>query len=81
MTIADNTDKLNLIVNILNEKLGINVTADDVANNTGNAQTLKSQLQSGLGTGANSKFTSYSDAIGDGSLNAVINAMNAIAAE
>lgn len=81
MTIADNTDKLNLIVSILNEKLGINVTAEDVANNTGNSQTLKSQLQSGLGTGGDSKFTSYSDAIGDGSLNSIISAMNSIAAE
>lgn len=83
MTIADNTDKLNLIVNILNEKLGINVTAEDISNNTGNAETLKQQLgrNFGMGTEGATKITSYRDNIDSTSINAVMKAMSMIAAE
>ena len=82
-TIADNTDKLNTIVAILNEKLSIDITSDDIANNSGN-ETLKSKLYSSLnnlaGT-ATSKMNSYADTVGDSSLNTIIEAMNMIAAE
>ena len=82
-TIADNTDKLNTIVSILNEKLSINITSDDIANNSG-GETLKSKLYSSLnnlaGT-ATSKMNSYADTVGDSSLNTIIEAMNMIAAE
>ena len=82
-TIADNTDKLNTIVSILNEKLSINITSDDIANISG-GETLKSKLYSSLnnlaGT-ATSKMNSYADTVGDSSLNTIIEAMNMIAAE
>lgn len=83
MTIADNTDKLNLIVSILNNKLGANVTASDVSNATGNIQSLKSKLSNALnGINSNSsKFNTYADSINDSSINYIISAMNAIASE
>lgn len=83
MTIADNTDKLNLIVTILNNKLGANVTAADVSNATTGAQSLKAKLSNALsGINSNSsKFNNYADDIGDSSINYIISAMNAIASE
>jgi hypothetical protein len=82
MTIADNTDKLNTIVAILNQKLGVNITADDIANNTGNTSTLKQQLSGSLGRGtSNSKMSSIQDSIDNSSINAIMNAMDSIAAE
>ena len=83
MTIADNTDKLNLIVSILNNKLNLNISASDVSNATTDKQTLKSRLSNALinlnnGT---SKMNSYADAVGDSSINSIISAMNAIASE
>ena len=82
-TIADNTDRLNTIVSILNAKLGIDITPNDVSNAT-STELLKSKLQSSLGNIATtraSKLNTYADTIGDSSINAIIEAMNYIAAE
>lgn len=83
MTIADNTDKLNLIVTILNEKLNLGISASDVSNATTGAQSLKSKLSSALNgiNSSTSKFNTYADSVGDTSINAIISAMNAIASE
>ena len=77
MTIADNTDKLNTIVNILNKKLNLNISASDVSNETSGKQTLKSKLATAL-NGINNSSTANSQ---DNSINAIITAMNAIASE
>ena len=82
-TIADNTDKLNTIVAILNNKLGANISPEDISNSS-NKQTLKSKLHQSLNAAAStatSKLNSYADSVGDASLNTIIQAMNAIAAE
>lgn len=84
MTIADNTDKLNAIVSILNNKLGTNITADDVSNNTNSAkQSLRSKLSDSLSNTSSSlsKFNRYADDVGDSSISSIIAAMNAIASE
>ena len=85
MTIADNTDKLNLIVNILNNKLNLDISASDVSNATTDRQNLKSKLSSALNNINNSsnlsKLNTYADSIGDNSINSIIMAMNAIASE
>lgn len=83
-TIADNTDKLNLIVTILNNKLGTDITSSDVANaSASNTETLKQKLQTSLNNTATqtSKLNSIADTIGDSSMNSIIAAMNAIASE
>lgn len=82
-SIADNTDKLNTIVAILNSKLGTKITAKDISDNTGR-ETLKSRLQNSLNNVTNtatSKMNAYADTVGDFSINTVIQAMNAIASE
>ena len=82
-SIADNTDKLNTIVAILNSKLGTKITSNDISNNTG-IETLKAKLQNSLNNVTNtatSKMNAYADSIGDFSINTVIQAMNAIASE
>ena len=83
-TIADNTDKLNLIVSILNNKLGVNITANDVNSKTSKT-TLKQKLLQSLNTPnmitATSKINNYVDNINDNSMNSIIQAMNAIASE
>ena len=83
-TIADNTDKLNLIVSILNNKLGVNITANDVNSKT-NKATLKQKLLQSLNTPnmitATSKINNYVDNINDNGMNSIIQAMNAIASE
>ena len=80
--IADNTDKLNTIVSILNENLNINITAKDVSDNTGKYDTLKSKLQKSLNGAANSTLNnSYADTVNNSSMSAVIEIMNNIAAE
>lgn len=82
MTIADNTDKLNLIVTILNEKLNLNITASDVSNATTNKQSLKSMLSNAInGITSSSKLSNYADDARDSSVNSIISAMNAIASE
>ena len=83
-TIADNTDKLNLIVSILNSKLGTEITASDVNSKTKN-KTLKQKLMQSLNTPnlitATSKLNGYVDNINDNGINNIISAMNAIASE
>jgi len=76
MTIADNTDKLNTIVKILNKKLNVEITAEDVAN-AQSGQSTKRQI-TGKGT---STYDKYTDQLNDQSLASVVNAMKAIAAE
>jgi beta-N-acetylglucosaminidase len=84
-TIADNTDKLNVIVTILNNKLGTNITSSDVAEATNsNSSLLKEKLQSTLTGNAvsqASKLNSIADELGDSSITSIISAMNAIASE
>ena len=82
-TIADNTDKLNLIVSILNNKLNLDISASDVSNATTNKQSLKSKLANALNSvnAAGNKFNAYNNNIEDGSMNYIISAMNAIASE
>ena len=83
MTIADNTDKLNLIVTILNNKLGADITASDVSNATTGSQSLKSKLANAF-NGINSmtsKFNTYADTVGDHSTNLIISLMNGLASE
>ena len=76
MTIADNTDKLNLIVSILNNKLNLNISASEVSNATTGKQTLKSKLANALtGFGGGNEGADIS------SINSIITAMNAIASE
>lgn len=82
MTIADNTDKLNTIVSILNNKLGTNITTDDISSNS-TKQSLRSKLAdsfSGNNSGL-SKFNNYANDVEDSSINSIISAMNAIASE
>lgn len=79
-TIADNTDKLNTIVSILNNKLGVNITQNDVTNV--NKESLKSKLKNAiLNNGKSSSVTNYQDTVNNSSLAAIINTMNALASE
>jgi len=82
ITVANNTDKLNTIITILQSKLGINVNAQDVSN----AQTSSNStayLANALMNANNrsSSLNAYSDTVNSGSLNSIIAAMNAIASE
>lgn len=83
MTIAENTDKLNLIVTILNNKLGTSISASDVSNATTDTKTLKAKLANALNgiNSSTSKYNTYADSVGDSSINSIISAMNAIASE
>jgi hypothetical protein len=84
-SIADNADKLNLIVSILNQKLGTNITAQDVSNNTGKSDTLKSTLSAAvMGTKMatnTQKYTDYANSINDVNISSVMSAVNQIASE
>lgn len=83
MKIADNTDKLNLIVSILNEKLGMDITASDINKNTG-TETLKSKLRNSLNSAMLSQGSDVAnarDSINNASMNTIITAMNALASE
>lgn len=81
--IAENTDKLNLAVNILNGKLGSDITPTDVSNATKGGQSLKSKLSSALSgiIPSVSKFNTYADGVGDSFTNAIMVAMNNVASE
>ena len=81
MTIADNTDKLNTIVSILNNKLNLNISASDVSNATSGDQSLKSKLATALNGVNSSTFNDYANSAKDSSINTIISAMNAIASE
>ena len=75
MTIADNTDKLNTIVSILNEKLGIDVSKE-LNNKDLTKDTKKKRLRKSLmnRTQANSDIDGQS-------INFILDSMNALASE
>ena len=82
-TIADNTDKLNTIVSILNDKLGVNISASDINSKT-NKATLKQKLMSSLSPSmitSTSKLNDYADAADSNGINNIIKTMNLIASE
>ena len=67
VTIADNSDKLNIIIDIMNAKLGTNISSKDIkSSNESLASTLRNALSNNNGEDA-----TY----------AILTAMNAIAAE
>ena len=83
MKIAENTDKLNTIVSILNSKLGMNISAADINNNTG-SESLKTRLRNSLNSAMLSQGADVSnarDSINNASMNSIISAMNALASE
>lgn len=80
--IADNTDKLNSIVALLNERLGTNITSSDVSQKSMNNQSIKSKLKGALLSQQNANnYNNYSDNYNNSSMNIIIDAMNAIASE
>lgn len=84
MKIAENTDKLNTIVSILNSKLGMNISAADINSNTGSTESLKSRLRNSLNSAILSQGADVSnarDSINNASMNSIISAMNALASE
>lgn len=82
LTVANNTDKLNTIVTILQEKLNINITSKDVADAQTGSSASENLARALMQTNnASSKLNTYADTVGDASINSIIQAMNAIAAE
>ena len=80
--IADNTDKLNSIVTLLNERLGTNITSSDVSKQSMNNQSIKSKIKNALLTQQSvNEYGNYVNNTNNSSLNVIINAMNAIASE
>ena len=78
--IADNTDKLNTIVTILNDKLGVNITQDDVSKV--NKESLKSKLKGALNNNNTSTMNkTYRDTIDKSTIQNIINTMNSLASE
>jgi hypothetical protein len=75
MTIADNTDKLNTIVTILNDKLGIDVSKE-LNNKNVTKNTKKKALRKAL-TGK----TQANTTIDSTSINFIMNSMNQLASE
>ena len=75
VTIADNTDKLNAVVEILNEKLGLDIQPK------GNTESLKSKLKKVLINNKDTSLNTYMDTLNSQSMYSIINAMNAIASE
>ena len=80
--VAMNTDKLNTIVKILNTKLNINITAEDVSN-AQQGDLTSERLAAALANSNNqlNKLNTYADTVNDASIYNIINAMNAIASE
>ena len=80
--IADNTDKLNSIVALLNERLGTNITSSDVSQKSMNNQSIKSKLKGALLSQQNANnYSNYNSNYNNSSMNIIIDAMNAIASE
>lgn len=80
--IADNTDKLNSIVALLNERLGTNITSSDVSQKSMNNQSIKSKLKGALLAQQNTdNYSNYNSNYNNSSMNIIIDAMNAIASE
>ena len=80
--IADNTDKLNSIVTLLNERLGTNITSSDVSKQSMNNQSIKSKIRKALNTSnaGNDTANAYGD-LNKNNISVIINTMNAIASE
>ena len=80
--IADNTDKLNSIVTLLNERLGTNITSSDVSKQSMNNQSIKSKIKNALlAQQSANEYGNYVNNTNNSSMNVIINAMNAIASE
>ena len=80
--IADNTDKLNSIVTLLNERLGTNITSSDVSKQSMNNQSIKSKIKNALlAQQSVNEYGNYVNNTNNSSMNVIINAMNAIASE
>ena len=82
LTVAQNTDKLNTIITILQNKLGIEVKPKDVADAQGSANSsayLANTLMKA--TNKSTNLNAYADTVGNSSIESIIMAMNAIAAE
>lgn len=80
-TIADNTDRLNTIVTLLNDRLGTDISASEVstASMNSNKESIKSKLKKALlNQQKDIMFDSSND---NSSMNVIIKAMNAIASE
>lgn len=81
-SIADNTDKLNVIVSLLNDRLGTNITSSDVSNEAINKESIKSKLKAALmAQQQNSDLGNYYENNNNQSMGVIISAMNAIASE
>ena len=84
LKVANNTDKLNTIITILQDKLNVNVTAKDVADAQAvNSANSTAKLANAL-MNANNRTTNlnaYADTVNSNSVNSIITAMNAIASE
>ena len=84
LKVANNTDKLNTIITILQDKLNISVTAKDVADAQAvNSANSTAKLANAL-MNANNRTTNlnaYADTVNSNSVNSIITAMNAIASE
>ena len=78
IAIAENTDNLNLIVSILNERLGTSVTAEEFANNAGKS-SVKSQIMNSLNTAGFSKFSDKFGLDNESSLQSIMTELNSIA--
>ena len=82
LAIADNTDKLNIIVELLNERLGTNISNADVSQKAMNKESIKSKLRHALvNNNSDSDYTNRFGAMNNDNMNQIINTMNAIASE
>ena len=80
VTIADNTDKLNIIVNILTERLGVQVSAEDIQKAKESASTRDQLINQLNSTGFNGISNAF-DQASNSSLESVMAAANRIASE
>lgn len=81
-SIADNTDKLNVIVELLNEKLGTNISSKEVSQKAMNKESIKSKIRKALYSNNTGDDTAgYYGDINTSHVTSIINTMNAIASE
>ena len=81
-SIADNTDKLNVIVELLNEKLGTNISSKEVSQKAMNKESIKSKIRKALYSNNTGDDTAgYYGDINKDHVTSIINTMNAIASE
>lgn len=76
-TIADNTEKLNAILDFLNDTLGVALTANDVTNIDQNS--LKAKLRAAMSGDINSSLDAYTSTMSDSSMARIMNIMTSIA--